>query len=104
MVNEVTDETMFSIDEERKVLIGQRTTVEEFDVIEIPQQIEARKQVIKNLQKQTDDCKVELDQINKHSKIFEKWEKQRIEEQKKAVAKEDKNTNSKPVPKSTPKT
>lgn len=100
-MNEVSDETMFSIDEERKILIGQRTIVEEFDVVEIPRQIDARKQVIKNLNKQIDECKEELDQINKHSKIFEKWENERRAAQKKAVAKEDNKlkTSSPPPPK-----
>jgi len=85
MPNERLNETMFSIDEDKKLVLGQRTVVEEFDVNEIQQQLNAREQGIEACEKQIKEFKEEIDKINKFKTYIEKWSKEFIEEQKKEV-------------------
>ena len=87
MVEMTTDEDIWTIDEERKVLIGQKTTVQEFDAIEIEQQIKLREDMIKAGNEGIEKIQKELDAINKYKQYFPKWKKEYIEEQKKGVEK-----------------
>ena len=91
------DEIVYSLDEEKKRILGQRTIVDEFDTIEIQQQVEIRNKLIVDLNKQIDDYKKEIEQINKFKSYIDKWGKEFVEEQKKGVAKfkEELNANKK---------
>lgn len=90
MVEVRSDETIFSLDEKKKVILGQKTTIEEFEPMEMQTQVQARKDLIKESEAYVVAIKEELDQIAKLQKKIDEWNKERIEEQKRQVAEQDK--------------
>ena len=83
--NERLNETIFSIDEEKKLVLGQRTVVDEFDVNEIQQQVNVRIEAIKACQLQIKEFEEELEKINKFKSYIDKWDREFKEEQKTKV-------------------
>lgn len=97
MPTERLNETMFSIDEDKKLVLGQRTVVEEFDVHEIQQQVLMREQGIQACEKQIKEFKDEIEKINKFKSYIDKWDREFLDEQKKEVDEQRENMKKKSV-------
>lgn len=85
MPTERLNEVIFSVDEDKKLVLGQRTVVEEFDIHEIKQQIDVREQGIKACENQIKEFKEEIEKIKKYQSYIDKWSKEFIDEQKQEV-------------------
>jgi len=87
MPKQISDETKFELDEKKKKIIGTRITKDEFDVIDIQQQVNARHSVITAANEQIKEMNKELLQIEKYKDTYTRWQKEFEAEQKKQVLK-----------------
>lgn len=95
MPEETMNELTYSIDEEKKLLLGQRTVVESFDVHEAQKQLDDLKRAIGMIDKQRKAFEEEIDKINKFKSYIDKWSKSFKEEQQAEIKKFEKEMSSK---------